>query len=95
MLPLARLKFRSADRGADRDGLPKLKPPHTLDPGDSWTWRPEAKLSWSSDRASLTLSGPDGLGVAGNWSFDTLHPGKYRLILEYASTMTKYIDIPV
>ncbi len=66
-----------------------------LAPGDSWTWRPEARLQWTTDRAALMLTGPDGRGVAGEWSFTTLHPGKYRLVIQYASKTTKYVDIPV
>jgi RNA polymerase sigma factor (sigma-70 family) len=78
-----------------RDGTPRPKPPETLSPGESWMWRPDASLSWAPDRMILTLSGPDGRGVGGFWAFPDLHPGKYRLIVSYSSTTTKYIDIPV
>ena len=77
-----------------RRDLRKIGLPVTLAPGESWTWRPAASLQWTNDRSTLMLSGPLG-GDAGDWSFTTLHPGKYRLVIQYASTTTKYVDIPV
>jgi hypothetical protein len=71
-----------------RDGTPKPLPSAKLAPGESWTWRPEATLSWTTDpkrggRAELHLSGPDGRGVPGFWWFDGLQAGKYKWVVEY------------
>jgi RNA polymerase sigma factor (sigma-70 family) len=83
--------------GADmgRDGLPKPLPPVTLAPGASWTWQPRAKLDRTTDRATLRLSGPDGLGVAGFWTFTTLTAPKYRLAIEYGNSNPKQGDVPL
>jgi hypothetical protein len=66
-----------------------------LAPGASWTWQAQATLSWTMDRATLQLSGPDGRGVAGVWSFTTLKEGKYRLFIEYANNRLKQDDVEV
>jgi RNA polymerase sigma factor (sigma-70 family) len=71
-----------------RDGLPRPLPPATLVPGESWTWRTEAKLSWTTDPrrgglAELYLRGPDGRGVPGFWWFNGLQAGKYKWVVEY------------
>jgi hypothetical protein len=69
-----------------RDGTPRPKPPVTLEPGASWTWRPEARLAWvGGDRSTLHLHGPDGHGVPGFWSFGTIKQRKYRLSIEYTN----------
>ena len=77
-----------------RKDLPKITPLATLAPGERWTWRPEASLQWTTDRATLMLTGPDGRGVAGEWSFTALHPGKYRLVVEYANKTMELTEIP-
>jgi RNA polymerase sigma factor (sigma-70 family) len=68
-----------------RKDMPRVVPPVTLAPGKSWTWQPRATLSLSQDRATLQLSGPDGLGVAGAWSISTLKVGKHRLSVQYSN----------
>ena len=78
-----------------RDGSPRPRPPVTLAPGDSWTWRPEARLQWTTDRAALQLCGPDGRGVPGFWCFGTLHAGKYGLIVGYSNSVAKQDDVAV
>jgi hypothetical protein len=78
-----------------RKDTPKVTPPKTLAAGESWSWRPTATLSCVNDRAALTLSGPDERGVGGAWSFTGLHPGKYRLIVEYGNANAKDGDLPV
>jgi hypothetical protein len=85
-----RPRLYTADRrevGIDigRHVLPKPTPPALLAPGASWTWQPRAALSWTTDRATLRLSGPDGRGVAGVWYFTTLKEGKYHLAIEYTN----------
>ena len=42
----------------------------------------------------MMLSGPDGRGVAGEWSFPTLHPGKYRLVVEYVNKIDELSVLP-
>src|SRR5262249_843617 len=80
------------DRGERlRSPIPTL--PAMLAPGASWTWQPRARLSWTNDRAALRLDGPDGLGVAGFWSFTPWKEGKYRLAVEYANTNPKQDDV--
>src|SRR5262249_44554025 len=76
-----------------RDGKPRATPPAMLAPGASWTWRSQAKLSWTKDRGTLMLDGPDGRGIAGFWSFTALKQEKYRLTSEYASNNPKQDDI--
>ena len=71
-----------------------VTPLANLAPGDSWTWRPEARLQWTTDRATLQLTGPDTHGVAGDWSFTTLHPGKYRLVVKYYNRTMEETEIP-
>ena len=72
-----------------RDGKPKPTPPATLAPGASWTWQPQATLRREHDGATLTLSGPDGLGVNGFWAFIGLHTAAeglhYCLSVDYAN----------
>jgi hypothetical protein len=74
---------------ARRKDTPKRTPPVMLAPGASWTWQPQAKLSWTTDRATLELGGPDGRGVAGSWSFTTLKEGKCRLVIEYSNNIPR------
>jgi RNA polymerase sigma factor (sigma-70 family) len=83
--------------GADigRDGKPKPLPPVTLAPGASWTWQPRAKLDTTTDRATLRLSGPDGLGVPGFWSISTLKMAKHRLSITYDNSNAKQGDVPL
>jgi RNA polymerase sigma factor (sigma-70 family) len=70
-----------------RKDTPKRQPPALLRPGKAWTWQPDARLEWSGgDRRVLTLSGPDGRGIAGAWSFSPVKQGKYRLAVEYANS---------
>jgi RNA polymerase sigma factor (sigma-70 family) len=70
-----------------RKDTPKRQPPVLLRPGDTWTWQPDARLEWSGgDRRVLTLSGPDGRGIAGAWSFSPVKQGKHRLAIEYANS---------
>jgi RNA polymerase sigma factor (sigma-70 family) len=94
-----RLYFVSGKRvvelGMDsrRKDTPRLTPPAMLAPGASWKWRPEARLSWTTDRSALQLSGPDGRGIAGSWSFVTLKEGRYRLVIEYANSNPKLGDV--
>jgi uncharacterized protein (TIGR03067 family) len=76
-----------------RDGEPKPTQPAILAPGASWTWQPRATLSWTTDRATLVLSGPDGRGVAGAWSAGTLKEGKYHLAIEYSNSDPKHGDV--
>src|SRR5262249_25065772 len=77
--------------GADlqRRELPVPSPPVTLAPSASWTWQPDAKLTVTTDRATLRLGGPDGRGVPGTWSITTLKAGKHRLSIEYANANPK------
>jgi RNA polymerase sigma factor (sigma-70 family) len=75
-----------------RDGTPKAKPPVKLAPGDSWTFRLDARLQVAADGAKLVLWGPDGHGVGGFWSFGKLHPGKYSLIVGYSNSVAKQDD---
>jgi uncharacterized protein (TIGR03067 family) len=74
-----------------RKDAPRLTLPAKLAPGASWMWRPEAQLSWTGrDRSTLELSGPDGRGVAGAWTFGTLREERrYRLAIEYANSTPK------
>jgi uncharacterized protein (TIGR03067 family) len=83
--------------GADigRDGSPKPLAPVALAPGASWTWQPRARLDATTDRAKRFLHGPDGLGVAGFWSFGTLTAPRYRLVIEYANSNPKQGDVPL
>src|SRR5262249_42303067 len=78
-----------------RDGKPVPLSPVTLAPGASWTWQPRAKLDVTTDRATLRLSGPDGLGVPGFWWITTLKVGKHRLGIDYANVATKQSGIPL
>jgi RNA polymerase sigma factor (sigma-70 family) len=78
-----------------QDGTLRALPPVTLAPGGSWTWRPRAKLDWTMDRATLRLSGPDGLGVPGFWSITTLKVGKHCLFVDYANSNAKQGDVPL
>jgi RNA polymerase sigma factor (sigma-70 family) len=78
-----------------RDGKPKAPPPVVLAPGASWTWKPRARLDVTTDRASLRLSGPDGLGVAGFWSITTLKAGKHRLSVEYTNNNPTQGAVPL
>jgi RNA polymerase sigma factor (sigma-70 family) len=94
-----RLYFVSGKRvvevemGSRRKDTPRLTPPVTLAPGASWTWSPEARLSWTSDRSALQLSGPDGHGIVGAWSFVTLKEGTYRLAVEYENNNPRQDDV--
>jgi hypothetical protein len=80
-----------------RDGKPKPKPPVTLAPGVCWQWRPDAKLGPTRELVTITglaaLYGPDGHGAPGFWEFSTLHPGKYKLVVEYANEAAKDGDV--
>jgi RNA polymerase sigma factor (sigma-70 family) len=78
-----------------RDGSPRPQTPFTLAPGESWTWQPQATLGWAKDGKGLVLSGPDGRGVPGFWSFRLPKEGKYRLAIEYANTTAKQGDVPL
>jgi RNA polymerase sigma-70 factor (ECF subfamily) len=78
-----------------RDGKPKPLPPVTLAPGKSWTWQPRAVLDRTTDRATLRLSGPDGVGVPGFWSISTLKMGKHRLSIAYDNSNAKQGDVPL
>jgi RNA polymerase sigma factor (sigma-70 family) len=92
--------FNTVDRtrlepSTRRKDTPRVLPPVTLAAGASWTWQPRATLDRTSDRATLRLSGPDGLGVLGAWSITTLKMGKHRLTIEYANRNAKQGDTPV
>jgi RNA polymerase sigma factor (sigma-70 family) len=76
-----------------RDGSPRPKSPATLAPGESWEWRPDAKLGVTADRATLHLYGPDGHGAPGFWEFATLHPGKYTLVVDYINEAAQQDDV--
>src|SRR5262249_27434749 len=72
------------------DGSSRIPwPPAMLAPGASWTWETRATFSWTTDRSSLQLRGPQCQGVAGAWSFTTLKEGKYRLAIEYSNSDPK------
>jgi RNA polymerase sigma factor (sigma-70 family) len=77
-----------------KDG-PKAPPPVMLGKGESWTWEPKARLDWTYVRSTLQLHGPDGLGVAGAWSFGTLHAGTHRLVIEYNNAAARQDDVAV
>src|SRR5262249_31376206 len=55
-----------------RDGTPAGPLPVTLAPGETWTWEPEARLSWAMDGQAMNMHGPDGRGAPGFWSFHPL-----------------------
>jgi RNA polymerase sigma factor (sigma-70 family) len=78
-----------------RKDTPKHLPPVTLAPGKSWTWQPRARLDRTTDRATLRLSGPDGLGAPGGWSISTLKVGKHRLSIAYHNSNAKQGDVPL
>jgi hypothetical protein len=78
-----------------RKDTPKVTPPVKLASGESWTWNSGATLSRGKDDATLMLSGPDGKGVLGAWSFTGLRPGKYQLIAEYVNDKAKDGDLAV
>jgi hypothetical protein len=57
-----------------RDGEPKPSLPALLAPGASWTWEPQATLTWTNDRKALRAGGSDGRGVGGAWGFTPCSP---------------------
>src|SRR5262249_62228462 len=75
-----------------RNATPKRPPPVELAPGGSWTWRPQATLSFQREGGSWRLSGPDGRGVPGTWSVLALPEGQHRLVVEYADRQPKRGD---
>jgi hypothetical protein len=72
-----------------RDGTPGGPLPVTLAPGATWTWEPEARLSWAMDGRAMNMHGPDGHGVAGYWHFHPLTEGRYCLTIEYTNNNPK------